>query len=69
MKSAAVCVLLVALAGPLLAAPGDAPPRTKPSSFTPHAVPPNRAYGAPIQSQILHKRNKRKPAGASNTPS
>lgn len=67
MRFIAVCVLAGALAAPVLAAaqPGDSAPKTKASSFAPHPVPPGRSYGMPIQSQILHKRVRKKPDGSS----
>jgi len=43
----------------------DASRHTKPSSFEPHARPPNNAYGMPIGDKIFAKRvKKKKPATA-----
>jgi hypothetical protein len=61
----AACVLM------LLTAPGAAvagtdptdPKHPKPSSFAPHPTT-KRAFGAPIQKPILHKRKKPKPPAA-----
>ena len=57
-----------ALAGALLLAAADGPtqPRPKASSFAPHHTA-KRSFGAPIQSQILHKRQPKKPAKAAPT--
>jgi hypothetical protein len=66
-----------ALAGALLLAAavavpaaGDAPPPKPPpstaNSFAPHHTA-KRSFGAPIQSQILHKRQPKKPAKAAPT--
>jgi hypothetical protein len=41
---------------------GDSGPPPKPSSFAPRPASSNRAYGAPIQRPILHKRARRKTA-------
>jgi hypothetical protein len=70
MKLSVLCVLLGALAAPVFAATasvgsaGAASTPTKPSSFAPHPVPAGHAYGAPIQSQILHKRQRHKSGAA-----
>ena len=75
MRAAVSCALALLVAGALISTtqpvhalhcgtksdyqPGEA--RPKPSSFAPHPGAHSRVYGAPIQSQILKSRPKKKP--------
>jgi hypothetical protein len=69
MRAATVALLVLsALAAAAATAGADDPPLPpKPISLVPHAAPPGRVYGAPIQGQILHKRVRKKPT-PSRTP-
>jgi len=60
----ALLLAAAAAAAPPPAADGKTPP--KPSSFAPHHTG-KRSFGAPIQKQILHKRQPKKPAKAAPT--
>jgi hypothetical protein len=69
--TALAALILVALAGAALPARADpasstAPPPVKASSFAPHHTG-KRAYGTPIEPQILHL-HKRKPVTHRSAP-
>jgi hypothetical protein len=68
--AALVVVILVPLPGAMAPAradpPAATPPATPASSFAPHHTA-KRAFGSPIEPQILHSR-KRKPAAHRTAP-